>query len=157
MAKCSFRDAVNIFVRIWKKHLSKSTWFAFSKTPKKAFTGHVQMYRLHTSLHPRGVILHTPWCTTPNNRKICTPYVARGCICIRITSTFQLMIIRTLSSKWETGSDLSFLLKTFYSWQGRKTHLCVLLPLPFLQKFEMWMTKLMTGWFCNGIIDFLRN
>ena len=54
MAKCSLRDAVNIFVRIWKTHLLKSTWFAFSKraTPEKAFTGHVQMYRLHPPCTP---------------------------------------------------------------------------------------------------------
>lgn len=41
------------------------------------------------ALHSPGSVLHSPYYAASNGKKICTPYAARVCICIGITSTFQ--------------------------------------------------------------------
>ena len=45
---------------------------------------------------PPGSVLHTPYYAAPNGKKICTPYAARGCICIGITSSFQVHVVKML-------------------------------------------------------------
>lgn len=41
------------------------------------------------ALHSPGSVLHSPYYAASNGKKICTPYAARVCICIGITSTFH--------------------------------------------------------------------
>ncbi len=42
------------------------------------------------ALHSPGSVLHSPYYAASNGKKICTPYAARVCICIGITSTFHV-------------------------------------------------------------------
>ena len=97
--------------------------FCLDHTPDKQYLGHIfeHCQRVIWALRPILLNLHTLWNRPAHpslhcleQQKICTPYAARVCICIGITSSFHFMIIRTLSSKWETGSDLSFVLRISY-------------------------------------------
>ena len=52
------------------------------------------------SAHPLEPSCTPPRHLTPDNKKICTPYAARVCICIGITSTFHR---EALGLQWFQG------------------------------------------------------
>ena len=51
------------------------------------------------TLHPPWVCLAHPLLCSTKRQKICTPYTARVCICIGITSTFQLALTKKMQAK----------------------------------------------------------
>ena len=76
------------------------------------------------TLHPPWVCLAHPLLCSTKRQKICTPYTARVCICIGITSTFHPVDIKKIFAQ-KTALWRGFLMPGSLDFESAKTWMAV--------------------------------